>query len=458
MIFLCAFKMAAADKPNFLVILCDDLGYGDLSCYGHPTIRTPHLDQLAMQGARFTDCYSTAPVCSPSRAGLLTGRTPNRLGIYDWIPNNHAMHLSKDEITLPSLLITAGYDTSHVGKWHCNGKFNSPDQPQPGDHGFDHWFSTQNNASPTHENPVNFVRNGEPVGKQEGYSCQVVAGEAVRWLEQERDPTKPFFQFVCFHEPHEPIASPTEITDQYPDATKRGEALYFANVTNMDRAVGYLMNAIERLKLDENTVVFFTSDNGPETLNRYKGAWRSHGSPGPLRGMKLHIYEGGIRVPGILRWPGKTQIGSVLSEPVSAVDLLPTFCKAASVPLPIDRTLDGADFMPVLNGDSINRNHPLYWHYFSAFGKPKVAMRSGRWKIAAHWDGPDFPPGSSLRAGQQEIIRTAKLTQFELYDLTIDLSEKNDLANQQPARLNSLSKQLRAIYEGVQQEAPVWPE
>jgi arylsulfatase A len=189
--------------------------------------------------------------------------------------------LSKEEITLASLLKTAGYDTSHVGKWHCNGKFNSPEQPQPGDHGFDHWFATQNNASPTHENPVNFVRNGKPVGKQEGYSCQVVAKEAVRWLEQERQPDNPFFQFVCFHEPHEPIASPLELTENYTNATKRGEALYYANVTNMDRAVGFLIAELKRLNLDDETVVFFTSDNGPETLNRYGGAWRSHGSPGP---------------------------------------------------------------------------------------------------------------------------------------------------------------------------------
>ena len=455
---LCISNLTASDKPNFLVILCDDLGYGDLACYGHPTLRTPHLDKLANQGARLTDCYSTAPVCSPSRAGLLTGRTPNRLGIYDWIPNNHAMHLSKEEITIPSLLKTAGYETSLVGKWHCNGKFNSPDQPQPGDHGFNHWFATQNNASPTHENPRNFVRNGAPVGKQEGYSCQVVAKESVRWLEHERKPDTPFFQFVCFHEPHEPIASPLELTGQYTNATKRGEALYYANVTNMDRAVGFLMSALKRLNLEDETVVFFTSDNGPETLNRYKGAWRSHGSPGPLRGMKLHIYEGGIRVPGILRWPGLTRPGSVINEPISAVDLLPTFCKAADVALPVDRTLDGADLSPALKGNQIERSHPLYWHYFSAFGKPKVAMRSGRWKIAAHWDGPNYSPGSSLRPGQQNIIRSAKLTEFELYDLAADISESSDLSKSYPAKLNSLSRQLVELYQEVQQEAPTWPE
>ena len=151
---------APSKRPSFVVILCDDLGYGDLSCFGHPHIRTPNLDRLAQRGMRLTSCYSSAPVCSSSRAGLLTGRTPSRVGVYDWIPNNHVVHLRQEEVTVAALLRRAGYSTAHVGKWHCNGKFNQAAQPQPGDHGFEHWYSTQNNASPTHENPKNFVRNG----------------------------------------------------------------------------------------------------------------------------------------------------------------------------------------------------------------------------------------------------------------------------------------------------------
>jgi len=168
-------QAAAAERPNFLVILCDDLGYGDLGCYGHPAIKTPNLDKLASEGMRFTECYSSAPVCSSSRAGLMTGRTPSRIGIYDWISAGHPMHLAKEELSLATLLKKSGYATCHVGKWHLNGKFNSPEQPQPGDHGFEHWMSTQNNAAPSHENPTNFVRNGTPVGPQEGYSCELVA-------------------------------------------------------------------------------------------------------------------------------------------------------------------------------------------------------------------------------------------------------------------------------------------
>ena len=447
---------ATAARPNFLVILCDDLGYGDLACYGNPTIKTPHLDKLAAQGVRFTDCYSTAPVCSSSRAGLLTGRVPSRVGVYDWIPNNHVMHLPASEVTVASLLQDAGYQTCHIGKWHCNGKFNSDEQPQPGDQGFDHWFSTQNNAAPTHENPVNFVRNGKLVGKREGYSCQIVADEAIEWLGKMRKSDRPFFQFVCFHEPHEPIASPAEIIAQYPQATGRGEALYYANVTNMDRAVGRLMGALDDLDLSGNTLVFFSSDNGPETLNRYRGAWRSHGSPGPLRGMKLHLYEAGIRVPGILRYPPKIKAGKVVSEPVSALDILPTFCELAGVDLPMDRKLDGASVRPLLDGLTIQRTTPLYWHYFRSIGKPKAAMRIGDWMILGHWDGTTLGPGGSLHPGDMEIIKNAKLVEFELYNLRDDLKQESDLAGRERQRLQEYRRLLVEKYREVQTEGPEW--
>ncbi|MCH2602617.1 MAG: sulfatase-like hydrolase/transferase [Pedosphaera sp.] len=273
-------KDSKDSRPNFVVILCDDLGYGDLACYGHPHIKTPHLDKLATQGMRLTSCYAAAPVCSPSRAGMLTGRTPNRSGVYNWIPGNHVMHLRKDEVTVAGILKASGYDTAHVGKWHCNGKFNSPAQPQPGDHGFNHWFATQNNAAPSHKNPRNFVRNGKSVGPMEGYACQLVVDEGVDWLRNGRDKQKPFFLFTCFHEPHEPVASPGKMTAGYSEvARNKLEAEYFANVENMDAAVGKLMAALDELKLADNTLVFFTSDNGPETLRRYGGAARSFGSP-----------------------------------------------------------------------------------------------------------------------------------------------------------------------------------
>jgi arylsulfatase A len=451
-----ASKNSANRRPSFLVILVDDLGYGDLGCFGHPMIKTPHLDKLAGQGIRLTECYSAAPVCSPSRAGLLTGRAPSRVGIYDWIPANHPMHMAREEVTVATLLRKAGYATCHVGKWHLNGKFNSPEQPQPGDHGFDHWLSTQNNAAPTHHNPVNFVRNGEAAGKIEGYACQVVADEAIGWLREKRDPEKPFFLFVCFHEPHEPIDSPPDLVAEYPAATHRGEALYYANVANMDRAVGRLAAALDDMKLAEETLVFFTSDNGPETLNRYAGAWRSHGSPGEMRGMKLHLYEGGIRVPGILRWTGRVKPGQELNEPVCGVDVLSTLCELAGIAPPADRKIDGTSFVPLLSGKAIERTVPLYWHYYRAIGRPKAAMRVGDYMILGHWDGAQLPGGASVKPGDSQIIKDAKLSAFELYNLRRDPSQKNDLAAREPERLKELAEQLTARYLEVRAEGRTW--
>ena len=322
-----AFPLHGDERPNFVVILCDDLGYGDISCYGNKIIKTPNIDRLASQGIRFTDYYSPSPVCSPSRVGLLTGRTPNRAGIYDWIPSGTQFHLEEKEFTIPKMLKRAGYATCMSGKWHCNGRFNKKSQPQPSDFGFDHWFATQNNAVPSHRNPKNFVRNGEGVGELEGFSCRIVAEEANRWIENhvKENPDQPFFTFIAFHEPHEPISSPESMISNYPNAQKKGEALYYANVENMDFAVGMIMDCLNRNKVAENTLVIFTSDNGPETLNRYGGAWRSHGSPGDLRGMKLHTYEAGIRVPGVMRWPLQIKAGQVSDEPVNSLDIMPTF-------------------------------------------------------------------------------------------------------------------------------------
>jgi arylsulfatase A len=460
LILVCGFtpalgKEEETERPNFLVILCDDLGYGDLGCYGHESIKTPHLDKLAKEGIRFTDCYAAAPVCSASRAGLMTGRTPSRVGIYDWIPPGHVMHLRKEEVTIATLLKQAGYATCHVGKWHLNGKFNSKEQPQPGDHGFEHWMSTQNNASPSHENPDNFVRNGKKVGPTQGYSCQEVADESIKWLREIRDPKKPFFQFVCFHEPHEPIASPPDLVAQYPDAKKEGEALYYANVSNMDRAVGKLLAYLEKAKLSENTLVFFTSDNGPETLLRTPGGWRSHGSPGPLRGMKLHVYDGGIRVPGILRWPARVKAGQTSGEPICNIDLLPTFCELAGINPPQDRILDGTSLVPLLENKLLARTQPLFWHYYRSISGPKAAMRIGDYMILGSWEKKLLPSGT-VQKGDIEILKGEKLVSFELYNLRTDIGEQHDLAEKEPRRLAEMRDKLMKFYKELQDEMPAW--
>lgn len=449
---------AQLTPPNYVVILCDDLGYGDLGCFGHPHIRTPHLDQLAAQGVRLTDCYSASPLCSPSRCGLLTGRTPSRCGIYTWIAADNPMQLLPEETTIAEVLRSElGYETCHVGKWHLNGHFNDPQHAQPGDHGFDYWFSTQNNAGPSHLNPHNFVRNGDEVGQLEGYSCQLVADEAIRWLTEVHDPARPFFLFVCFHEPHEPIASPPELAATYPEAITPEQADYFANVTNMDIAVGRLMAQLDEQDLTDNTLVWFTSDNGPEGHLRYQNAERSYGSPGPLRGMKLHLYDGGIRVPGIIRFPGRIQPGIVSSQPVCNLDILPTFCELSALPVPEGRSLDGTSIVRLFNGNHVDRERPLFWHYYGGADNMQVALRDGDWKIVARWDGPaDMPLGGSLQPGVVELLKASQLSHFELYHLSDDVSESQELSASYPDLFARLSARTQQMYLEVIAEGPEW--
>ena len=434
-------KQELPHKPNIVLLLADDMGYSDLGCYGS-RIQTPNIDHLASQGIRFTDCYSAAPNCSPARAGLLTGRIPSRTGLYSYIPPNHVMHLPRKEITIATLLKQAGYVTCHLGKWHLNSMFNSPEQPQPPEHGFDYWFSTQNNANPSHRNPDNFVRNGKPVGPLEGYSCQIVTDEALDWLKKYRDRKNPFFLFVCFHEPHKKIASPPELAAMYPQATK-SDALYYANITNLDLAVGRLMKVLDELNLTQDTFVFFSSDNGP---------WRPE-SAGPLRSKKSFLYEGGIRVPGIIRWPGHTKPGSVCGEPISFVDILPTLCKITGANVPADRAIDGANILPVFEGKSIQRNTPLFWYFYRT--RPQAAMRQGDWMILGQLNGQ---PGGSHKmvADDMEFIKNTKLIKFELYNLREDISQQNDLAKVKPQRLKAMKQKLIKLHEEVIAEGPVW--
>jgi arylsulfatase A len=441
----------APGRPNFVIVLADDLGYGDLACYGEPLIKTPNLDRLAAEGVRLTNCYAAAANCSPSRTGLMTGRTPYRVGIHNWIPMFSPMHVRREEVTVATLLRQNGYATCHVGKWHMNGRFNLPGQPQPSDHGFDYWFSTQNNALPCHHNPDNFVRNGQPVGPLEGYSAQIVADEAIRWLEGIRDPQKPFFLFVCFHEPHEPIATAKRFTDMYPSDDPSLSA-HHGNVTQEDEAFGRLMETLDKRGLRESTLVVFTSDNGPAIT-----AMHPHGSVGPLRGKKGHVYEGGIRVPGIVRWPGHARPGTVCDEPVSGVDLLPTLCEITGISAPQDRAIDGASFLPIFEGKPIERKTPLYWQFNFAASKPKVAMRIGDWKILATLTEPESKPTADITDEMEQGIKRAELDTFELYNLREDVGETTDLAEKEPDRLAAMAARLRKLYHEVRDESPTWP-
>ena len=455
--FLFSLQAEKKGKPNIVVILCDDLGYGDLACYGHPKIKTPYLDQMAKGGIRFTDFYSTAPVCSPSRVGLLTGRSPNRAGVYDWIPGGRDVHMRESEVTIPQLLKKAGYATCMSGKWHCNGKFNTRWQPQPNDAGFDHWFATQNNASPSHENPKNFVRNGEPVGELKGYSCQLVVDEALDWLKakQSKNNKGPFFMYVAFHEPHEPVASPKNMVDQYDGiARNHNEAQYFGNVTNLDAAVGKLLKALKSMRLSENTLVIFTSDNGPETLLRYgPRSGRSFGVADPLRGMKLWTTEAGFRVAGIMHWPARIKPGQVSGEVISALDFLPTFCDLAGAKVPTNLKLDGASFLPALEGKGVKREKPLLWIYYSALNARRVAMRDGKWKVLAKMN---FPKTKTINQKNVSQAKAATLSDFQIFDLSQDIDESKNLAETNPSKLKELQNTMEIHYRELVNDSHVW--
>ncbi len=446
-------EAAADEKTNFLIVLCDDLGYGDIGCYGNEIIHTPNVDAFAEEGLRFTDCYAAAANCSPARTGLMTGRNPWRVGIHNWIPFMSPMHVRAEEITVATLLRDAGYSTCHSGKWHLNGMFNLPGQPQPGDHGFDHWFSAQNNALPNHHNPYNFVRDGIPVGPLEGYSADLVGGEAMEWLENGRDQEKPFFLFVCFQEPHEPIATAEKYTKLYSEFQDPSQRAHHGNITQMDAAFGELMKKLDDLGLRENTLVFFTSDNGPAITGKHP-----YGQTGPLRAKKGEMYEGGIRVPGILRWPGHTEPGTVSGEPICGVDILPTFCEIAGVQAPQDRKIDGTSLLPVLEGKHIERKTPLYWHFLRARSEVKVCLREGDWKILARIDREDLPPSGNITAEESRIYKTAELTGFELYNLKEDIGEEKDLKDEETARFEGMKEELVRMYHEVREESPTWPE
>ena len=442
---------SAAERPNIIFVLADDLGYGDLACYGNKEVQTPNLDRFASEGLKLTACYAGHPNCSPSRTALMTGRTPTRVGVRDWIPEDSPVHVRRSEITVAKLLQQSGYTTCHSGKWHLNGEFNKPTQPQPSDHGFDYWFSTHNNAYPNHHNPDNFVRNGQEVGRLEGYAAHLVADEALRWLTEVRDKAKPFFLYVCFHEPHEPIASDERYAKLYP-STDPAYTAHHGNITQMDDAFGRLMRALDEQGLRDKTLVLFSGDNGPAITPQHP-----YGSAGPLRDKKGSVYEGGIREPGLIRWPGHVPAGSTSDEPIGFVDFLPTVCAITGIAPPADRHLDGASFLPVLTGGKVARTQPLYWHFNRAGSVMKVAMRAGDWKILAALDKPPAARGNDITEEGERDFKTASLINFELYNLQTDIGEKTNLAESEPAKLKELRAQLEPLYEQVRAESPSWP-
>jgi len=445
-------------RPNIIILLADDMGYSDLGCYDSEYIKTPNIDKLASQGVKFTNSYAAAPNCSPARAGFLTGRIASRTGMYSYVPDTaHPMCLRQYEITLPTLLKQAGYETAHFGKWHLAG---ATDPSYPNDHGFDYTFGTEAHAMKNgvayYKDPDNYWRNGVPVGSLTGYACEVVTDGAIDWIENRRQcPDKPFFQFVCFHEPHRPVLPaedlPADIMAMYPpplDQTSETGARYYANITNLDRHIGRFLDKLDQMHLSENTFVAFLSDNGP---------WRN-GSQGPLRDKKSFVFEGGIRTPGIIRWPGHSKAETVCDEPISFVDFLPTFCEITGAPVPNDRTIDGASFLPVFKGNRIHRTIPLFWYFYRK--EHQAAMRMGDWVMIGVLDGtvPQNAQNHPFMCTHMNFLKTTTLVNFQLYNLRDDIGQQQDLAFVETKRFNAMKKKMIDLHQSVIAEGPTWPE
>lgn len=440
---LLSLSARAADRPNVVIMLADDLGYKDIGCYGGP-VKTPTLDALAAGGVRFSNFYSGCAVCSPSRATLMTGRHHIRTGVYSWISDaNQKSHLLEREVTVAEILKEAGYDTAHVGKWHLGLPGGKYDKPTPDKHGFDHWFATWNNAEPSHLNPNTFIRNGEPVGPLEGYSCQLVVDEAIDWLGRREDKTKPFFLNVWFHEPHAPIAAPDEIVSLY-GALDDKAAIYSGTIDNTDRAIKRLFAKLAELGASEDTIIIFASDNGSYRDER----------TGDLRGKKGENWEGGIRVPGIFSWPGKIGEGIVSNVPAGLVDVLPTLCGLLDLEKPAGVHLDGSDLSALLTGaGGFTRHQPLFWHLQRS--RPVVAMRDGDYSLTAD---PDYELSTDNMFDESWIpqIREGGYTNFQLFDLKNDPNQTTNLAKDQPERVEELKKKLLEINASVMADGVVW--
>ncbi len=389
----------AAQQPNILLIYVDDLGYGDLGIYGHPVLRTPHIDALAEDGLRLTSYYAPSALCSPSRAGLLTGRHPYRTGIKSWIPEDSGIYLRDEEITLAEVLKTAGYATAHVGKWHLNSDLGSPDEPQPTDQGFDYFYGHNAFQIPTNHNPTNIFRNKTALGMQEGYTAELYADEAMRWLEQREEDT-PFFLYLSMAEPHTTIENPPEYNRLYEEFTDgevvaipsgpveppkdklvpRGPGEYYANITYMDAQLGRVLGWLSNKGIDDDTVIVFSSDNGPVT-SQWINWWEvnSHGSTGGYRGRKHFLYEGGIRVPTIIRFPNVTRANSVSDTVVVGMDLFVTLAKIGGGKVPADRAIDGIDIHALFDGGTLPERS-VFWALDSV-SELEFAIRKDNWKL-----------------------------------------------------------------------------
>ena len=440
---------AAATKPNVIVIMVDDMGHAGVSCFGNPYFKTPEIDRLAAEGMRLTDFHSSGNVCSPTRAGLLTGRYQQRAGIEAVIHpvGTHPEHrkgLQKSEVTFAEELKKAGYTTGIVGKWHLGYPQNSPDY-HPQNHGFDEFVGY-------HSGNIDFVSHigdhmrhdwwhGREEKPEEGYATDLINKHAVDFIERHR--AKPF----CLYIPHLAIHNPIQVRG---DPVQRTETEWrrwqagspqetvekFRGMTlPVDEGVGQIRAALEKHGIAKNTVILFFTDNGPTPE-------APSGNP-KWRGNKGSVYEGGNKVPFIAWWPGRIAAGSESDAPAITLDIMPTLLALAGVPAPAGRRLDGVDLSGLLLAGKAPPARPLFWAALGNNGARQEAMREGPWKLVVNH--PKAKPGSFENE------------QVELYRLDRDPSEKTDLAKIEPAQAAALHTRLKAWYADTQRDATPQP-
>lgn len=412
---------AAGSPPKILIFYADDLGWGELGCQGFTKdIPTPNIDALAANGVRFTNGYVAATYCSPSRAGLLTGRYPTRFG-HEFNSVANAVGLRGDQTTMATRLKALGYATAVVGKWHLGGQ----PENRPTRRGFDEFYGTLNNTPFFH--PTNFVDSRvsnevRAVRDPDFYTTDAYAERAVDWIGKNKD--KPWFLYLPFNAQHAPLQAPKKYLERFPTITDKKRRMFAAMMAGMDDAVGRVMEKVRGLGQEENTMVFFIADNGGPTAS-------TTSRNGPLRGFKMTTFEGGPRVPFIAQWKGKIPAGKTYDLPVMNLDVLPTAIAAAGGKPEASWQLDGVDLMPFITGAETGRPHQtLYWR----FG-PQWAIRHGDLKLVVSKGGNGQP---------------------ELYDLAADIGESKDLASSQPEKV----KELQTMWDkwSAEQAPPSAPD
>ena len=425
---LLSFKVLS--KPNVLFILIDDMGWMDLGCQGNKNLCTPNIDNLAKGGMRFTDAYAPAPVCSPTRAAIITGQSPARLQITNHLPHQDRF-TPKDSKLLPAKMLNhlplesetlaerlkkdAHYATAFIGKWHLytgrDKKYNPLNQ------GFDiNIGGCSYGGPPTFFDPyrIDFL----PDRKEGEYLPNRLADEAIAFISEQNSKDKPFFVALWNYTVHWPMEAPDKLVEKYKKLPVKGyrDHRYAAMIEAMDIAIGKVLKSLDDLNITEETLVIFTSDNGP-----FGGV----GDASPLRADKGHLYEGGIRVPLIVRWPGKVEAGAVEETPVILTDLHPTILSATGLDLNSTIPNDGHNLLPLLKGKEKLKNRAVYWHY------PNFAFHR------------DNRLGSAIREGDHKLIHFYDTDSVELYNLKNDIGEKNDLSGKMPQLASRLKNKLK---------------